>query len=277
MTRAAEELCITQPRISQQIQALERELGSRLLDRSSRGVAVTPAGALMADYARESLGLLDEGRTMLTQLEKGSVGRLTLGAGVTTCIFHLPPVLRAFRESHPGVELVIRSGGSSDVNKWVLARSVDFGLVTSAEFFSDLTVETLFHEEIVLVAPPEHPILQPNGPRELLPLAPLILFPKGSGFRAYLEHYLEDAGLPFRVVMETDSAEAIKQFVATGLGVSFLPAAAVQTEIDQGILARGNMAGFPPLERSTSLVYRRGRRRTAAAEALRRLLRDRLH
>src|SRR5947209_555463 len=90
ITPAAETLSLTQPAVTQHVRALERKLGVALFDRTGRGVRLTAAGAALRDYARRSLGLLDECRQVIADLEAGKVGRLVLGAGVTTSIFHLP-------------------------------------------------------------------------------------------------------------------------------------------------------------------------------------------
>jgi DNA-binding transcriptional LysR family regulator len=98
--------------------------------------------------------------------------------------------------------------------------------------------------------------------------AALILFSRGTGFRDYLDRTLAEAGVPVRVKMESDSVEAIKSFVAVGLGVSFLPAASVAAEIEAGTLAHAALAGLPPLRRTTSVLYRADRTLSAGARGL---------
>jgi DNA-binding transcriptional LysR family regulator len=112
----------------------------------------------------------------------------------------------------------------------------------------------LFREEIVLV------VARAFGkpPRELEQL-PLILFPESTGFRAYLDQKLGAARLARQVKMETDSVEAIKSFVASGLGASFLPRSAVAKELAARTLRRIALPGLPALQRSTRVVRRRGR------------------
>src|SRR5262249_44398093 len=157
-------------------------------------------------------------------------GRLVLGAGVTTSIFHLPGWLRAFQEVYPGIEVVVRTGRSREVAALALEREIDLGLVTSPVQHPDLTVVGLYDEDIILVTPSRHPLANRAVPAEALAQAPLILFPQGTGFRGYLDRALADAAIPVHVKMESDSVEAIKSFVEVGLGVSFLPAAAVEAE-----------------------------------------------
>ncbi len=138
VSRAADTLYLTQPGVTKQIRALERELDVVLFDRTRRGMQLTPAGHALLDYARRSLGLLEECREVLQDLESGVSGRLVLGAGVTTSIFHLPRWLRAFQGEHPGVDVVVRTGRSREVAALVLAREIDLGLITSPARHPDL-------------------------------------------------------------------------------------------------------------------------------------------
>jgi DNA-binding transcriptional LysR family regulator len=276
ITGAAEVLCVTQPAVTHHVRALERELGVALFDRTGRGVLPTPAGEALRDYARRCVGLLDECRQVIAELEAGAVGRLALGVGVTTSIFHLPGWLRVFREVHPGIDVTVRTGRSREVAALALEREIDLGLVTSAVRHPDLRHISLYEEEIVLVAPRgQHPAGRALTAAELA-RTPLILFPRGTGFRAYLERVLEPAlagvGRAPLVKMESDSAEAIKSFVAVGLGAAFLPAAAVAAEIASGELARLEVEDLPPLRRRTSITYRRDRRLSAGAQAFLKML-----
>jgi DNA-binding transcriptional LysR family regulator len=256
ITRAAEVMHLTQPAVTNHVRRLERELRVELFERTGRGVRLTPAGEALLDYARRSLGLLEEGRQALLDLQEGTGGRLVLGVGVTTSIFHLPGWLRRFREAHPGVDLTVRTGGSRDTAQWVVNREIDLGIVTSSVPHPELCVRELFQEEIVLVTPPEHALAGRIAPPEELDAASLILSRTGTGFRDYLDRSLAAAGLRVQVKMESDSVEAIKSFVEVGLGISFLPAASVAAELETGALARAWIAGLPELKRQTSVVYR---------------------
>jgi LysR family transcriptional regulator, low CO2-responsive transcriptional regulator len=264
-TRAAEELYVTQPAVTQHVRALERELGVPLFDRTGRGAQLTPAGEALCRYARRSVALLAECRQVIADLESGAAGRLALGAGVTTSIFHLPGWLRAFGDAYPGVDVVVRTGRSREVAALALEREIDLGLVTSPVQHPDLRVAGLFEEEIVLVTPRGHALADRRLSIEELAEAPLILFPKATGFREYLDRALTEAGVAARVKMESDSVEAIKSFVAVGLGVSFLPAAAVEAEVAAGDLARAEVAGLPALRRQTSVLHRVDRHLSAGA------------
>lgn len=263
ITRASEALFLTQPAVTQHVRALERELGVALFDRTGRGVQLTAAGEVLVEYAKRSLAALDEGRQVIADLESGAAGRLLLGAGVTTSIFNLPEWLRAFGQTYPGVDVVVRTGRSKEVAGWVLDREIDLGLVTSPVELRELTVIDLYDEEIVLVGPQD---------RQAQADMPLILFPKGSGFRDYLDRALADAGVAIGVKMETDSVEAIKGFVQVGLGASLLPLSSVEAEIRSGQLVRVALENMPELRRKTSIIYRADRYMSRAANGFLKLL-----
>jgi DNA-binding transcriptional LysR family regulator len=125
----------------------------------------------------------------------------------------------------------------------------------------------LYEERIVLVTPPGHPLAGRTAPAEELDAASLILFRSGTGFRNYLDRALGASGVRVQVKMESDSVEAIKSFVEVGLGVSFLPAAAVQAELAVGTLAEAAIQRVPELKRHTSVIYRSDRYLSAPARA----------
>ncbi len=265
ITRAAESLFITQPAVTGHIQALEKELGAPLFDRTGRGVQLTEAGLALLDHAKRSLAILDECKQVISDLGSGKGGKLIIGAGVTTSIFQLPKWLAKFRERKPEVEMIVRTGRSSEVVSMTLAREIDLGFVTSPVDNSDLRITGLFDEQIRLVA---HPNWQHDGKSITeLSQAPLILFGKNSGFRDYLDRTFADAGITPNIRMESDSLEAIKSFVASGLGLSFLPMSAVEKEIAEGTLAVIETNFLPPLSRKTSAIYRMDRYLSAAARA----------
>jgi len=266
ITRAAELLYLTQPAVTQHIRALERELGAPLFERLGRGMRLTAAGRILREYARKSLAALEECRLVLGEWQSGETGQLTLGAGVTTSIFYLPKWLRLFKEAHPGVELIVRTGSSREIASLLLESEVDLGLITSPTDHPRIVLRSLFAEEIALVAPPDHPLAGIAVTPERLVSIPLILFPRGAGFRAYLDHFFAALRCPISVKMETDSVEAIKSFVGAGLGASLLPLSAVQQEIDDGRLARIPLAGVDPPRRETFAAYRTDRYMSVAAK-----------
>jgi DNA-binding transcriptional LysR family regulator len=255
VSRAAQSLGLTQPAVTKQMRALEGTVGSPLLERAGRGVRLTAAGELLADFGRRGARVVDDCARALGELARGEAGKLVIGAGVTTCVHHLPPWLREFRGRHPGIDVSIATGTSRAVESWVVGAEVDLGFVTSEPRRADLAVRRLFEEEIALVVAPSAAGRDPLALERL----GLILFPKSTGFRQYLDQKLATRRLPVSVKMETDSVEAIKSFVTVGIGASFLPISTVRDELRQGTLARVRARGLGPLRRRTAAIWRRDR------------------
>jgi DNA-binding transcriptional LysR family regulator len=257
---AARSLGLSQPAVSKQMRALERDLDIPLFEREGRGIRLSQAGALLAGYAGRSAALLQECRSALGELGGGRAGPLALAAGVTTSILQLPAWLRRFSRERPRVEVSVRTGASRLVESWVLDRLVDAGFVTSESRHPELVVTRLFDEPVHLCVSRRSAFRGQVDGRRL----PLILFPPGSGFRDFLDAKLAAAGQPLTARMESDSVEAIKAFVRADLGAAWLPEGAVRRELASGRLRRIQMRGVPPLSRSTALIRRADRRPSAA-------------
>lgn len=257
-TRAAEALHLTQPAVTQQIQALEDELGERLFDRMGRSVYVTQAGQILNEYAARILDLFAECRTAMADLKGLTRGRIAIGAGLTLSIFMLPEILRPYRSEHPEIEIAVSTGTTRQVMELVLANTVDVGLVTGPTSHPDLVIATLYEDEMVLMVYPEHPFARKGQivPEELND-APLIFFESGSGYRAFLEQVFQQNGISPRVHMELDSIEAMKRMAEVGLGITIIPAMSAREEVASGSLIPVAIKSIGPLKRSTTLVYRR--------------------
>ena len=264
VTAAADRLFLTQPAVTQQLRALEREVGVQLFDRTPRGVVLTQAGAAFKEYVERGLSTLEAGRRAAVEVEGGVAGTLTLGAGVTTSVSHLPGWLQRFQVDWPNVDVVVRTGLSADVARMVSTREIDLGFVTSDVDLDGLTTVPIIGEDIVLVrrSPPHR--ITVDELRDL----PMIVFPIGSGFRDFLDRELMRQGMSLRVKMEIDSVEAIKGFVTVGLGAAFLPARAVAPELESGVLVNVDVDGMSALRRHTSAVYRTAGHRNAAVQGL---------
>jgi DNA-binding transcriptional LysR family regulator len=257
-TRAADALFLTQPAVSQHIAALEKELGVQLFERSGRSVQLTHPGELFLNYAERVIHTLDEARRSLAEMGEGVRGRVVVGAGATTTIFNLPRALQALRETHPGIDVIVRTGASREVAELVLANEVDVGLITSPVEQNELTVIPLFEEQIVAVVGANHPFAE-TGKSTLEEFAhePLILFVKGSGFRAYLDSILAGAGIAPDVRMALDNVEAIKALVQIGLGVSIIPRTSAESEIAAGTLVVVDLLDVQPMMRTLSAIHRK--------------------
>ncbi|MET0410027.1 MAG: LysR family transcriptional regulator [Polyangiaceae bacterium] len=260
VSQAARALGLSQPAVTKQLRALEAALDGPVIERFGRGVRLTARGVVLLDHARRAALLLDDCASALAELDAGNSGTLVVGAGVTTSILQLPPWLGELRRRYPGIDISVRTGSSHDVERWVVAGEIDVGFMTSEVRRPQLVVRRLFEEEIVLVASAGSARRAPVALSEL----PLILFPRATGFRSYLDQRFAARRLTVNVKMEIDSVEAIKSFVAIGLGAAFLPLGAVRDELARGQLVRLEPSGLGRLRRRTALVWRQDRKPTFA-------------
>jgi len=253
-SKAAEELNLTQPAVTQQIKQLERELGQPLIDRIGRTLTLTPAGEILLAYAQQIINLTGQAQETIAQFSNQQ-GRLTLAAGTTNTIFRLPSILSRYHASYPGVEIRIRNGASALINTLVYENAVDVGLVTTINPSLNLETIPVFNDRIWLVAPPLFQDI-PTNTAELEKL-PLILYRSGSGFRKFLQNQFNYYHFTPRVSMELESLEAIIRFVQHGLGLAFLPEVAITSELHEGSLIPIEIPGWDPMIRQTYLIYRK--------------------
>jgi len=160
--RAAEQLHISQPSVSQHVQLLEEELGTRLLDRTSTGVHITPAGQLLLDYARRSSQMSQQLLTAIQSHEANPAGSLRLAASTTVAQYLLPRMLAIFRKDHPRITLSVRSGNTQQVTDWVLASKADapeadLGLIEGPPASKEVKVEPFLDDRLTLIVPAKHP------------------------------------------------------------------------------------------------------------------------
>lgn len=282
-TRASEDLSLTQPAVTRQIAALETELHARLLERMGRRVELTAAGSALHSYAVRIMRLAGEAERAVADVTLGSAGRLAVGASSTTATYVLPPLLRRYRESHPGVELSIHTGGSAQVAAMVAANEVDVGVVTGLGDQAGLVEIGLADYVTVVVVYPGHALAADTagirGPSRAVSASdlagsPLILMEEGTNLRAYVDRLLSAAGVQEQVTLELDNVEAIKKMIEARLGISMLPLVAVEAEVDAGRLVALPLAGVPAAHRRIAAIHRRDQYLSGAVRAFLDLLRE---
>ncbi|SEI79938.1 DNA-binding transcriptional regulator, LysR family [Azotobacter beijerinckii] len=242
--RAAEQLGISQPPLSQQIQALEEELGARLFERTNRRVALSAVGRLFLPEARQVLAQLEQAVDVARRAQRGELGELKVGftasAPFTSTI---PRAIRAFRQACPDVHLDLRELSSRGVAEAVHEGRLQVGMLRPlAPLPEELVVLELFAEPLVAVLPVDHPLA---GGREVgvrlaaLGEEPFVFFPRtfGTGLYDQLLGLARAAGFSPRIVQEASEAMTLIGLVATGLGVTVLPASFSRMRID-GVVCR---------------------------------------
>lgn len=260
LTRAAAELHVTQPAVSQHIRQLERHYGCRLFSKTGRGVAPTAAGELL----RRELGAMesDEGRLRaeLDALkdEKDARPPLRLGCTRTVGDFVAPRILADHLRRHPNAQLRMRVGNTAELVGLLDGGEIDLALVEGSFDRASFESETFSREPFVAVAAAG---ARPESIADLLGMR-LVLRERGSGTREILERHLAARDLAvgdFAGVIELASIPAIKACVAAGAGVSFLYRVAVESELTDGRLVDVTPADFA-MEHDFSLIWQRGSR-----------------
>ena len=269
MSAAAEELHLTQPAVSKQLQALEEYFGLRLLERRGREVRLTSAGEICYRHARIIASHLKQTRRELAELTQLVRGRLLLGASTTPGQYVLPRLIGAFRREYPRVEVVLTIADTQEVVQRLQEGEIDLGVVGANGRGRNLSYSRLVGDELVLIVPPEHRLAGAAAvsPAELKG-EPLVWRETGSGTRRVVEERLAAAGFsidPEQIVMELGSTEAIVSAVEAGLGISLVTSWAVEKSVQLGRLAVVALEGVN-LKRDLYLV-RRQRDLSPAAEA----------
>lgn len=264
VTRAAALLGMQQPPLSQKLQALERELGVRLLERHPRGVTPTAAGRELLAAARPLVAQFDRVQAHMRRVAAGRAGRLAV-AFTTSAAAHAftPSVLRECRASEPHLELHITEGNAAETIEAVAARRVQAGFLRLPVARPEGVVfETLFSEPAVLALPVDHPIARRYKPAQPVPLAALdgerlilVRRPGAPGLYANLLARLGQLGVHVEVAAEVERMLANINLVASGSGLSIVPASMRGTH-PQSVVYR-ELPADPALAAPMTLAWHR--------------------
>jgi DNA-binding transcriptional LysR family regulator len=228
-TRAAERLHIGQPPLSQQIQALEHEVGARLLDRNKRWVRLTEAGKLFLRDARQILAQSEQAVVTARRAERGEAGELRVGFTFSTPFTPLfARVIRQYRQRYPHVALTLHEMATLHQLDAIEARKLDLGFVRPPEVAlpDTITLTMLREDPLVLILPADSPLARHSEVhmRDLQGM-PFVMYPKAAGTGIYHQIFrlCRAAGFVPQIAMEAGEASTIIGLVAAGLGVSLLP------------------------------------------------------
>lgn len=250
--KAAEVLHLSQPAVSQQIRALEKEVGVQLFDRAggnARGtqISLTEAGRVLLQYAQRAAALMAEAESAIAALNKEVAGELKLGASTTVAQYLLPRILGAFLKQYPHVRLSMMSGNTEQVAEAAATGRVALGMIEGPVMRRDLKTERMAPDELVLVVNPTHEWAQqksPVSPMELTNVS-MLMRERGSGSRRVVERAFKDLGISLKtlnIAMELDSTEAILSAVEAGLGVGFVSRWAAMRALRLGTLRIAKVA-----------------------------------
>ncbi|MCS3918866.1 DNA-binding transcriptional LysR family regulator [Candidatus Fervidibacter sacchari] len=236
-SRAAEALFVSQPTVTSHISALEKRLGVKLFDRTTRKVTLTPAGKLLYRHAKALLAEHEAAMQELSKFQGGLRGRLVFGSSTIPAHYLLPSLMAKFCREFPETQLLMRVGSSGEVLDSVLNGELEMGVIGFRPDEPQIRTIPLWNDEVVLIVPPEHEWSE----RTFVPIAeltnqPFVFREEGSGTRKTFEQFLlkhKISPRQLRIVAEVGSTEAVKQFVAAGGGVGFVSVRAVDCEAEQ--------------------------------------------
>jgi LysR family transcriptional regulator, transcription activator of glutamate synthase operon len=263
-TRAAERAHIAQPALSQQIRRLEHEVGTALVERTTRRVAMTEAGEVLVARARRVLAEIEAASSELQSLKGVLSGRVTVGAMHTMGPIDVSLALAQFRERHPGVELTVREQASEELAELLRVDELDLAFLSVTERVEShgLGLRRLVLEELVAVLPKDHRLASRRRVR-MADLAgeEFISYRPGARLRELLLFAAHQAGFEPRITLESNESERIRRLVARGLGVAVLPRS--DAERTGAEVATATLVD-PPLFRDITLAWREGRRQSPA-------------
>jgi DNA-binding transcriptional LysR family regulator len=239
-SKTSEIIHLTQPAVSLQIQALEEKYETKLFDRSSNTVTLTPAGEILYKYAKEILALYASVEKVIgkqTELVKGS---LTIGAGSNIGNYILPSVITEFMTSHPKIKIYLIVANTKRVIELLNSSNIDIGLVEGDVSRQKMVVKKLLSDELTLIVSPDHPWAKKKevSISELVK-EPFIFREAGSGTRQMIEKFLAMHGITphdMKITAVLGSTEAIKDAVENGLGISIISRWAARKESKYGTL-----------------------------------------
>ena len=271
ISRAAERLGIGQPTVTTHIKKLEGELNTVLFDRVKRPIQLTLAGRRLSELATPLVegidGLAD------TTAEAEERGPVVLAATPDIIPHTLLRVVRVFLARYPHIHLTIKSATRVQVSQMISEGEADIGIIQHYDRDESFAFEGLFVYERVLITPLDHPLAsQPVESLEQIALYPLILMSEGTHTRDLLESELKRRGVNYEIVVDLDSMDMIKRYVALGMGVSVGPRLAIDPEDDE-VLGVVSLAHILPVEQG-GIITLKGKRLSKPTQRFITVMRD---
>ncbi|MFJ7213289.1 LysR family transcriptional regulator [Amycolatopsis sp. NPDC098790] len=263
-TRAAERMRVAQPSLSQQIRALEHDLGAPLFHRIRGNVSLTEAGETLLPIARRILAETESARLAIRELDELDRGRVRLGAPPSLCTGLLPAMLSAFRRRYPGIQLELQESGSRDLRQRLSEGALDLALLAAAPTDPHLAATPLLLEELVVISPADAPVRKGRLDVRELADVPLVMFRRGYDVREATVNACRAAGFEPSFAIEGGEMDAVLELVRAGVGSAVVPSTVAGD--------RFRMTRFVPeagMTRIVQLAHRKEVEPTRAVRALR--------
>lgn len=266
-SEAARQLHLSQPAVSQQIQALERHLGVQLFQRSGRNVRLTEAGQVLLPLAREMVALSKRIEETMSSLDGKVFGHLRIGCSTTAGKYILPHLIARFRKLHPDVHVTVEVSSRAEAIQKLCEGRVHLCVTSARVPHRDLVYREFFTDHVILIVPATHPwaVRGRIRPEELLS-AHFIMREAASGTRQVMLEGLQQHGITvdqLNVIMELGNAEAIEMAVETGIGVAFVSRLAARKGLELGHIQEVEVEGLD-LRRPIYMAHHKRRPATLA-------------
>jgi len=258
--KAAEKLYISQPAVSLQIQSLEKQLNTALFYRDKRKARLTETGQLLVKYCNRILNLCEETCRAITELQTLESGTLVIGASQTTGTYLMPRLIGIFRHKYPQISVELQIHSTRKISWGVAQGQIDLAIVGGEipkELDKTLDITSYAEDELALILPKSHPFssLDYIQKEDLYRLRFIALDPQ-STIRNMIENTLIENGIDsryFKIEMELNSIEAIKNAVQSGLGAAFVSVSAISKELELDILYWAKIDGVK-IKRTLSIL-----------------------
>ncbi|CAM4402239.1 LysR family transcriptional regulator [Palleronia rufa] len=274
LSAASQRLRVAQPSLSQQVRKMEQELGVTLLERSSRGVALTEPGTMLLDHARRILEAVAAARESVRQAGGKPVGPVSFGLPSSVSMVLSVPLAETVRHELPDVRLRAIEAMSGFIQDWLTDQSIDMGMLYDVSAVRHLSHRPLVTETLSFFSAPDAwPFDTTPGdpvPMRALETVDLILPSKSHGLRALIDRFARTQGLRLNVVVEMDALAQIKTLVARGSGHTILAPAAAIDRVERGELVMAPVVE-PAISRTIYLVRHPARPQTLAARSVEKL------
>jgi DNA-binding transcriptional LysR family regulator len=263
---AASQNYVTQSAVSQQIRMLEEKYGKQLLERTRGNIQLTPAGDILYQTSKEIVQRYQELEHRLQTATKLIAGTIRVATVHTIGLYELSTQLKRFLKAYPQVQLQLEYSRSNKIYDDALKGGIDLGVVAYPSRRPGITVIPFREDRLVLVCAPTHPLAKFRTVSiKRLAGEPLVGFERDIPTRKATDRALRRHGLDMRYVMELDNAEVMKRVVEIGIGVAFLPEAAVRPEVKGGSLVAVTVSDEVFL-RQLGIIHRTGKHFSPAAE-----------
>lgn len=265
-TRAGEEINLSQPSVSVRIQRLEHDLGTKLFEQLGKKIALTEAGNLLIPFANRVIGMMNDARDAIAELQGLERGSLRIGASTTPGMYVIPRAIAEFKQLHPKIQTHLSVKDTRQIEEGILKNEYDLGFVGGHLVGDDLEVEQWMTDDLILIVPLGHRLATKSTvtPRDLAN-EKFIIREQGSATRMVVSTHFKRCGITSDAVMEMTNPESIKKAVQNGLGVAFISAFAVETELQAKTLVAVKVKTLE-IHRQLRIVHRKDKHLSRAAQ-----------